>query len=244
MQWIGESKTARGVTEREFRLDCEGRTVPGLLFSPEAPAGRPLALLGHGGSLDKRADYLVSVARRLVRHYGVSAVAIDGPAHGDRLQQPIEDPRQFRKNFEAAWATGTASDEIVADWRATLDAVSAEISPDRVGYFGLSMGTMMGVPLLAAEPRIEAAVLGLMGLWGPNGARLREDAPRVTIPVRFLVQWDDEIVPRQTALDLFGDLGSKDKHLRAHPGSHVAVPPDEMRSVADYLGNRLGASSV
>ena len=56
-----------------------------------------------------------------------------------------------------------------------------------------------------------------------------------------LMQWDDEVVPRETALALFGDLGSKDKALHAHPGPHVAVPPAEMRGVADYLAARLDA---
>lgn len=241
MQWIGEASNASRVTEREFRLECEGRTVPGVLWSGEAPAGRPLVLLGHGGTMDKRADYLVGVARRLVRHYDISAVSIDGPMHGDRLEAPIKSRREAQRNFEAGWASPTATDEIVADWRATLDAVEGHLGSERVGYFGLSMGTMMGVPVCAAEPRIEAAVLGLMGTWGPNGDRIRSDAKQVSIPLRFLMQWDDEVVPRKTALELFDELGSQDKHLRAHPGIHVAVPPDEMRGVADYLGAHLAA---
>ena len=240
MEWIGETVSRRGVTEREFRTECDGRPVPGVLWTGDEPAGRPVALLGHGGTMDKRADYLVGVARRLVRHHGVSAFAIDGPGHGDRRTETPTDPEGLRKAFDAAWQGPGTTDAIVADWRATLDAVSQEISPGRVGYFGLSMGTMMGVPLCAAEPRIEAAALGLMGYWGQNRDRLRADAPRIGIPVRFLVQWDDEIVPREKALELFDGLGSKDKHLRAHPGPHVAVPPDEMRGVADYLAAQLG----
>ena len=98
---------------------------------------------------------------------------------------------------------------------------------------------MMGVPVVAAEPRVRAAVLGLMGVWGPNGPRLAEDAARIECPVRFLVQWDDEIVPRDTALDLFDRLGTRQKSLRAWPGKHVEVPPDEMRGVADFLAARL-----
>ncbi len=176
-----------------------------------------------------------------MRHFGVSALSIDGPGHGDRRTEIASDPESTRKAFEAAWTAPTVTDEIVADWRGALDAVSSEISPGRVGYFGLSMGTMMGLPLCVAEPRIEAAVLGLMGFWGLNRDRLREDAPKLEAPVRFLMQWDDEVVPRDTALALFGDLGSKDKALHAHPGPHVAVPPAEMKDVANYLAAHLGA---
>ena len=111
----------------------------------------------------------------------------------------------------------------------------AELGSGPVGYFGLSMGTMMGVPVIAAEARVRVAVLGLMGLWGLNGARLAEDAPRVACPVRFLAQWDDEVVPRPPVLELFDRLGSPDKSLRAHPGKHAAVPPEEMREVSAFL---------
>ena len=83
------------------------------------------------------------------------------------------------------------------------------------------------------------AVLGLMGFWGPNGTRLRRDAPALEIPLRFLMQWDDEIVPRERALALFDGLASKRKQLRAYPGPHVAVPPAEMRDVAPYLAAHL-----
>jgi dienelactone hydrolase len=241
MDWLGEPKTESSVTERDFSLVCDGRRVPGVLFSGDAPAGRPIALLGHGGTLDKRADYLVGVARRLVRNFGVSAISIDGPGHGERRTEIATDARSMQKAFEAAWTDPKVTDEIVADWRASLDAVSSEISPGRVGYFGLSMGTMMGLPLCVAEPRIEACVLGLMGYWGLNRDRLREDAPRHSIPTRFLMQWDDEVVPRKTALALFDDLGSKKKAMHAHPGPHVAVPPAEMKDVADYLAAHLGA---
>ncbi len=55
---------------------------------------------------------------------------------------------------------------MVADWRATLDALAAlpEVDTARVAYGGVSMGTMFGLPFVAAEPRIRAAVFGLCGL--------------------------------------------------------------------------------
>ena len=240
-QWIGEPETARGVEERRFDIDCQGRRVPALLWTPEGAEVRGIALLGHGGSLHKRADYVLATARRIVRRHGFAAVAIDGPAHGERRDDGGRDPAAVDADFDKAWQRAEASDEVVADWKSALDAVEEVTGGAPVAYFGLSMGTMMGLPLIAAEPRIGAAVLGLMGTWGPNRTRLEADAPTLRCPVRFLVQWDDEIVPRERALDLFDRIGAPEKSLRAHPGRHVEVPPDEMRAIPEFLARTLGA---
>lgn len=239
MELIGDPIVERGVREQRFDVHCQGRRVPGLLWAPESGGATRLVLLGHGGSLHKRADYILSTARRLVRHHGFAAVAIDGPAHGDRRPDGGLDREQARAEFDKVWQRRETSDEIVADWKAALDAVQAELGDGPVGYFGLSMGTMMGLPLCAAEPRIRAAVLGLMGDWGPNAGILRDAAAKITIPVRFLMQWDDELIPRERALELFDALGSRDKGLHAHPGRHAAVPADEMRAVPAFLAERL-----
>jgi dienelactone hydrolase len=240
MKWIGEPIIEKEVREQAFRVECEGRVIPGILWKPaEAIQIDRIVLLGHGGSLNKRADYILATARHLVRQEGIAAISIDGPGHGERKKREPADVAQAREDFAQAWAEPNASENIVADWKAALNAVQAELGEGPVGYFGLSMGTMMGIPLIAAEPRIGAAVLGLMGTWGPNRDRLIKDAPKVSCPVRFLAQWDDEVVPRETVLDLFDRLGSHKKSLRAHPGRHVQVPADEMRSVIDFLASHL-----
>lgn len=240
MQWSSEPLIEKEVREQAFTIECEGRNVPGLLWTPTGRASDiPIVLLGHGGTLHKRAHYILATARRLVKQHGIAAVAIDGPGHGDRRERIPEDQEQARADFVTTWLAPGANEKIVADWRATLDATQAELGTGPVGYFGLSMGTMMGIPLIAAEPRITAAVLGLMGVWGPNQDRLVEDAPKMTCPVRFLAQWDDEVVPRETVLDLFDRLGSKEKSLRAHPGRHVQVPATEMGGIADFFASHL-----
>ena len=49
MRWIGEPAVSRGILERRFQVDCDGREVPGILWGPEDATGtRPLVLLGHG----------------------------------------------------------------------------------------------------------------------------------------------------------------------------------------------------
>ena len=240
MKWIGEPIIEKKVREQAFRVECEGRIIPGILWRPsKATRTDKIVLLGHGGTLNKRANYILATARHLVRQEGIAAISIDGPGHGERKRREPADVTQAREDFVEAWSEPEADEKIVADWKAALNAVQAEFGEGPVGYFGLSMGTMMGIPLIAAEPRIRAAVLGLMGTWGPNRERLIEDAPKIHCPVRFLAQWDDEVVPRESVLDLFDRIGSKGKNLRAHPGRHVQVPAEEMRSVIDFLASHL-----
>ena len=64
-------------------------------------------------------------------------------------------------------------------------------------------------------------------------------AKRVDCPVLFLVQWDDELVERGSALELFGALGAKDKRLHSHPGVHTAVPPEEFDASEAFLARHL-----
>lgn len=252
VRW-GEDVTARGVRERRFDVARDGHVVPGLLWTPEAPEqaagdgaagaageGVPLVLIGHGGSGSKREDYVVALGRRLARHHGLAAAAIDGPVHGDRRGDAVPPPGLTILEFSQRWSSDPKmTDEMVADWRATLDALQTAVGPGPVGWWGLSMGTILGLPFVAAEPRIEVAVFGLMGLTGPTRARLADDAPRLRCPVLFLMQMDDELFPKEAVLALFDAVGSPDKRLHAHPGPHSAVPAEEFRASEEFLARRL-----
>ncbi len=236
----------RGVSERRFDVESEGRVVPGLLWTPDAASTpRPLVLIGHGATLHKGTDYIRMLARRLVRHQGFAAAAIDGPVHGDRSPLPGGGHEALWSVFRESWARVETTDHMIADWRAALDALQRldEVGEAPVGFWGLSMGTIFGLPFVAAEPRIEVAVLGLMGITGPTRERLRSDAARLTCPLFFLLQWDDELVPRDAALALFHQLGSADKRLHAHPGQHTAVPAEAFRATQDFLAKHLGGGT-
>lgn len=66
-----------------------------------------------------------------------------------------------RGSIETGRHIGDAvTDSMVEDWKATLNALLKlqklpEIGTGWVGDWGLSMGTLFGLPLVAAEPRIE-----------------------------------------------------------------------------------------
>jgi hypothetical protein len=134
----------------------------------------------------------------------------------------------------------------VPEWRATLDALLADDGPagadpggtggyGPVGYWGVSLGCGIGVPLTAAEPRISAAVFGLAG-----HEALAEAAARITVPVEFLLQWDDEQVSRESGLALFDAFGSAEKTLHANTGRHGAVPRFEVDSAERFFTRHLG----
>ncbi len=98
----------------------------------------------------------------------------------------------------------------------------------------MSLGSAIGVPFAAAEPRITAAVFGLAG-----NETLAEAAARVIVPVEFLLQWDDELVPRDSGLALFGAFASREKTLHANPGRHAGVPAFELDSSERFFTRHL-----
>jgi dienelactone hydrolase len=252
MRFTSETITD-GVSERPFTLG----DVPGVLWSPAGAAapmtgrpgpGRPLVLLAHGGGQHKKAPAMQGRARRLVIACDFAAAAIDAPGSGDRPRTE-EDERfiaELRKKMAAGEPVGpqvarynaAQAERAVPEWRAVLEALQAlRVQPGLdgpVGVWGLSMGSATGVPLAVAEPRIAAAVFGLAG-----HETLAEAAAQVTVPVEFLLQWDDELIPRESGLALFDAFASREKSLHANPGRHADVPMFEVESSLRFFGRHL-----
>lgn len=222
-----------GVIERDFTLG----EITGVLWSPASGSDHaPLVLMGHGGGLDKKTPGLLSRAHHCVTTYGYTVAAIDAPGHGDRPRTARDE--QARADLQQAMAAGetghvksisirygaSLAERAVPEWQATLDALQKlpEIGTEApIGYGGgITLGTAIGIPLTAIDPRITAAIFGAGFVVHES---LIEAARRVTVPVQFLLPWDDEHVDRQSALALFDAFASKEKSLHANPGDHRSV---------------------
>ncbi|MFF3911382.1 dienelactone hydrolase family protein [Streptomyces sp. NPDC001848] len=239
MQFTSEQRLGDGVLEREFTLG----EIPGTLWTPESAAPAPLILIGHNGGLHRRESRLVARARHSADH-GYAVAAIDAPGHGDRPRSAAGE--QARADLRRAMQAGEPVDEIfesfigplvektVPEWRTTLDALLS--LPEIGGPVGYSGWTAVGIRLAVVEPRIAAAGF-FAGGYVPRAQR--EEARQVTIPLLFLLQWDDEGNPRQRALDLFDAFGTKEKTLHANMGGHTGTPWFEVEDGDRFFDRHL-----
>jgi dienelactone hydrolase len=255
---MSEAEARSGVERHRFELRSEDDIVPGYLWTRKDSSGRrPLVLLGHGAAGSKDGPFAAALATRLVTELGFAAAAIDFPYHGERRPEAERSlsPIQVRSQMGlVAWRQRNteAIGQAVADLRAALDFACArgDADPALVGYVGLSMGTRFGLPFVATEPRVKAAVFGLFG-WaaevrqpGEEGLAERSEsfasaARAVRAPALFLLQWDDELFPRQDGFTLYDLLGSEEKSLHANPGGHLAMPRAEAADVIRFLARHL-----
>ncbi|GAA2129777.1 alpha/beta hydrolase [Streptomyces synnematoformans] len=239
MHVTSERRHDDGVREREFTLG----EIPGTLWTP-GPAPAPLVLMAHNNGLPK-ADPRLAARARYTAARGYAVATIDADGCGDRPRTAADE--QARADLRRAVQAGEPADELLEsvvgplvekaapEWRTTLDAL-LEL-PGIDGPVGYSGGwAALGIRLAVTEPRLAAAGFHAGG-YVPRAQR--EEARQVTVPLLFLLQWDDEANPRQRALDLFGAFGSKEKTLHANPGGHTGTPWFELEDGCRFLDRHL-----
>ncbi len=251
-------RSENSVTEYLFDLNVVGERVPAVIWTPEGKKGeRPLILMGHGGSQHKKIGTLAARARQFAQRLGYATLAIDAPGHGDRIsrEQAVELAKQVGDRVRGVTGAGGPSFELmktmaertqraIPEWKAALDAALALDfvgNTERIGYWGVSMGTAIGVPFVASEARIKCAVFGLAGLR-PNAEAFEKAAKSITIPLEFVFQWEDAVAPRETGLALFNAFGSREKTMHINPGAHVEIPNFEGASWQAFFTRHLGTA--
>ena len=228
-------------------------SITGILWTPtvEPFAPRPLVCSIHGGGQHSQHPAAMARATALIEA-GLTVLSLDAPGHGRR--QPTAEDLEFRATMQERRESGRPFDDLllsfnariasqaVPEWLTVLDVLASQdhLSPSQpLGLWGVSLGGVVAMQLLATDERFAAAIVGLVG--GPD---INDYVERVTAPLLFLMQWDDELVARADALETFDRIGSTSKRLHANPGGHAQIPYAEYGLCVDFLHTTLTTAGL
>lgn len=238
IDWRDTTDPAGNAT-REFRIPGDGgRDVTGAIWlPPDLSPGRTLMCFGHGASGDRYQPPIPHLAGRFIGK-ALPVLSIDGPVHG--LRQVGEGGR---KAFAPEFRRDNALADMTRDWSLAIDAVQSlpAVGHGKLAYFGLSMGSIFGIPLIASRDDVTVSTLGLFGVQDsfPHGDEFMAAARKITCPLLFLMQLEDELFEREGYLKIFDTFASKDKRLHANPGLHPEIPAEEIDFAFDFLVSHI-----
>ena len=240
------------LTVERFEITSRNdQRVPGLLLAdPRAEGPRPLVLVGHPGTLDKGADYVLWPAQQWVAR-GAICATIDQAGHGERARRPVTmddfmnwPMRRLDQSLQTA-----------VDWMRALDWLTTlpEIDAERIGFVGFSMGGMRGAPFVGLDQRVRAAsfcISGATTLGGDASTAAGRLAPRLTDPGVYAPmtagrpiqvvagERDDLVTPEAT--QRFYDLLPEPRELVWLPCGHWDFMPQGIEPVGPFLERSLG----
>jgi pimeloyl-ACP methyl ester carboxylesterase len=217
---------SNGMQTREFSLQGDRLITGALWLAKEPVAGRALICFGHGASGTRYQEPISNLAGDFTRA-GYSCLSIDGPVHGLRK---IGDGA--RGAFFPEFQRESSVFDMVSDWSSAIEASKAlkEIGACDLAYFGWSMGSIFGIPLVASRQDFKVAAFGLVGVSEgfPHGNEILDAAAKIRCPVLFQMQLEDELFDRAGYLKVFDAFASRDKRIHANPGLHPEVPDEEV----------------
>ncbi|HIG41682.1 MAG: hypothetical protein ABGY96_04920 [bacterium] len=230
----------QGVPTREFRITRQGkRDITGAIWLPESPVrGSTLMCFGHGASGNRYQAPICYLASRFVDETGIPVLSLDGPVHG--LRQVGEGGRTA---FFPEFQREESLVEMTEEWSCAVEMIQAmaEVGGGKLAYFGLSMGSIFGIPFVASRSDVTVATLGLVGVQSnfPHEEEMLEAAQKVDCPLLFLMQLEDELFQRDGYLKIFDRFSSTDKRIHANPGLHPEIPAEEIDFAFDFLSAHI-----
>ena len=247
IKW-NEAVDALGNRTQEFRHSrSQNRDVTGALWIPQKKLKNTLIVFGHGASGDRYQAPICNLANRF-REKGYTSLSMDGPVHGLREVSP-----GGREAFTIELRSPSVIEDMTNDWKIAIEIASNKttLPEPTIAYFGLSMGSIFGIPLLGSlskeNDKTIVATLGLLGTTGAVkflGHHLKKNASELTAPILFLMQLEDELFPRDGYLELFDAIGSEDKTLHANPGLHPQVPAAEIDYAFQFMLDHIEGEST
>lgn len=223
--------------EVRFSFDLDGERVPGLMFLPPEPeAPLPLVFIQHPATASKD-DYFVEEPAKMWARRGWACAGLDAPLHGDRQ---THDPMAI---FRDRGRIAAVASQFARELGAAVDLLAANYPIDltRLGFVGYSLGSILGLPAVAADGRFKAAAFCLVGDTAlAGGASSRgETVPLLPgVAVRLVGKTADELIPRESTEALFEMLAGE-KDLIWLAGGHFEIGPDVIKAAGEWLKAHL-----
>jgi len=215
--------------------------VNGLLTVPttkEEP--HPVIILLHGLGDRKTVDYIEAGHDYFVKS-GYAVLRIDIANHGERKA----DDYDFSLTDGYRYWTRDIITQTVFDLRRSIDFLHSrkEIDPNQIGYFGISLGGVIGTIFCGVDNRVKVPVIALAGgnlslMFGMDA--LTEDAKdffSIIDPINFVEQIaprpllminaeNDEVIVPITSKLLF-NKAKQPKEIIWYPSRHRDLPIDK-----------------
>lgn len=201
----------------------------------------PVIILMHGAGDRKTVDYIETGNDYFLKS-GYAVLRLDIANHGDRLVDDYD--ISFTDGYR--YWTRDILTQTVFDLRRAVDFIQTreELDADRIGYFGISLGGIIGTIFCGVEPRVKVPVIALGGggmhlMFGmdalsddtkdylsmiePNNF-VEEIAPR---PLLMINAENDDIVPPMMS-KLMYKVANDPKEIIWYPAKHHDIPIDKV----------------
>ncbi len=216
------------------------KRVRGLLSIPAAPDPLPLVILLHGLGDRKTVDYIETGHAHFIDS-GYAVLRIDIANHGTRKKQNYDFDLV---NGYRYWTRDIIS-QTVFDLRRSVDFLKTrnEIDTERLGFFGISLGGVIGTVFCGVDQRIKVPTIALAGgnlslMFGLDAlTKETQEFFSIIDPVNFVEQIaprpllminaeNDEVIAPITSKLLF-EKAENPKKIIWYPSKHRDLPVDK-----------------
>jgi eukaryotic-like serine/threonine-protein kinase len=240
-----ESTTELPYGRREtisFRTAYGSERMLAHLFLPNSarPPYQTVAFFGHSGVLSTRRIEDLQLPYEFIVRSGRALII---PVYSGTLERGPSNnllPPSQQRERGLKWSMDLGRSLDYLETRSDIDIA-------RLGFYGVSLGAVIGPRLIAVEPRIKVAVLASGGIYDgdPPEVNAWNFAPHVHVPVLMVNGRDDFISPVETdQKPLFAAFGTKepDKVFRQYDGGHanLLTRPALIGEILNWLDKYLG----
>ena len=136
------------------------KKVTGLLSIPKSTEPLPIVILLHGLGDRKTVDY-IETGHQYFAESGYAVLRIDVDNHGDRKKYDYE----FQLTEGYRYWTRNIVTQTVFDLRRSIDFLETrtEIDSERIGFFGISLGGIIGTVFCGVDERVKVPIITLAG---------------------------------------------------------------------------------